>query len=67
MEITTGFLLQVAIYLITFGTFGGTILTKISALEKKVEKHNNVIERLYVCEESLKSAHHRLDEMRAVK
>jgi len=67
MEITTGFILQVAIYLITFGTFGGTIITKINALEKKVEKHNGMVERMYKCEESCKSAHHRIDEMRAVK
>lgn len=67
MEITTGFILQVAIYLITFGTFGGTIITKINALEKKVEKHNGMVERMYKCEESLKSAHHRIDEMRAAK
>ena len=40
---------------------------QISTLEKKVEKHNNVIERTYRCEESLKSAHHRIDELRAAK
>lgn len=40
---------------------------QISALEKKVEKHNGVIERTYRNEESIKSAHHRIDEMRAAK
>lgn len=40
---------------------------QISSLEKKVEKHNQVVERTYRCEESLKSAHHRIDELRAAK
>lgn len=64
MEFTTANIIQIGIYLITLGTFGGTILTKISNLEKKVDKHNGVIERMYRCEESLKSAHHRIDELR---
>lgn len=34
---------------------------QIAALERKVEKHNNLIERMYKCEESLKSAHKRID------
>ena len=34
---------------------------QIAALERKVEKHNNFIERMYKCEESLKSAHKRID------
>ncbi len=37
---------------------------QITNLEKKVDKHNNVIERMYKCEESIKSAHHRIDELR---
>lgn len=40
---------------------------QISILEKKVEKHNNVVERIYRCEESLKSAHKRVDELREGK
>lgn len=34
---------------------------QISVIDKKVEKHNNMIERMYRCEESVKSAHKRLD------
>ncbi|MCI5891865.1 MAG: hypothetical protein MRZ66_00445 [Clostridiales bacterium] len=36
---------------------------RISQLEKKVEKHNNLIERMTVVEQSTKSAHKRLDEL----
>ena len=82
MEMTTSNIIQIMVYLVTFGILIGTLKTQnsalkeqyislkeqlsmqISSLEKKVEKHNGVIERTYICEESLKSAHHRLDELR---
>lgn len=34
---------------------------RIEQLEKKVEKHNSVVERLTIVEQSTKSAHKRLD------
>lgn len=34
---------------------------KITELTNKVEKHNNLVERMVVVEQSTKSAHHRLD------
>lgn len=34
---------------------------KITELTSRVEKHNNLIERMVVVEQSTKSAHHRLD------
>ena len=37
---------------------------RLEQLEKKVEKHNNLVERMALVEASTKSAHHRLDEMR---
>ena len=36
---------------------------RLEQLEKKVEKHNNVIERMAVAENAIQSAHHRLDEL----
>ena len=36
---------------------------QIADLTKKVEKHNNVVERMAVAENSIKSAHHRIDEL----
>lgn len=36
----------------------------ISRLDEKVNKHNNLIERMALVEASVKSAHHRIDEMK---
>lgn len=36
---------------------------RIEQLEKKVEKHNNLAERMIKVEQSTSSAHHRLDEI----
>lgn len=36
---------------------------RIEQLEKKVEKHNNLCDRMIVVEQSTKSAHHRIDEI----
>lgn len=53
-----------------FGTLGGIIASgrltayRISQLEKKVEKHNNLVERMIKVENSVKSAHHRIDEIK---
>ena len=38
---------------------------RIEQLEEKVKKHNNLVERMIVVEQSTKSAHHRLDELLA--
>lgn len=54
------------------GSFGGMRLMgyRIEQLEKKVEKHNNVIERVYKLEESeavqnekIAVANHRIDDL----
>lgn len=36
---------------------------RIEQLEKKVEKHNNLAERMIKVEQSTSSAHHRLDRL----
>ena len=36
---------------------------RIEQLEKKVEKHNNLADRMIMVEQSVKSAHHRLNEI----
>lgn len=47
------------------GSFGGTQLIKyrIEQLEKKVEKHNSIMERTYRLEEKVKVANHRIDDL----
>lgn len=57
-------IVQLAVYLVSIASLGGAILTRIKNLEEKVEKHNSVVERMYRVEESVKSAHHRIDEIK---
>ena len=47
------------------GSFGGMKLMsyRIEQLEKKVEKHNSVVERTFVLEEQIKVANHRIDDL----
>ena len=55
------------------GTLGGSFLGvlasnklinyRIQQLEKKVEKHNNLVERMVIVETEVKSAQHRLDSL----
>lgn len=37
---------------------------RLEQLEIKVNKHNNLVERMTKVEQSVKSAHHRIDELR---
>lgn len=52
------------------GTFGGILVSskltnyRIEMLEQKVQKHNNMVERLYKVEDSTASAHKRIDELK---
>lgn len=51
------------------GTAGGIITSskltnyRIQQLEKKVDKHNTIIERTYILEEKMKVANHRIDDL----
>lgn len=51
------------------GSLGGILASarlttyRIEQLEKKVEKHNSVVERVTLVEQSTKSAHHRIDDI----
>ena len=47
------------------GSFGGTQLInyRIEQLEKKVEKHNSVVERTFLLEEKMKVANHRIEDL----
>lgn len=51
-----------------FGVIASSSLTRyrVKKLEEKVEQHNQVVERVFKLEESTKSAHHRIDEIREV-
>ena len=51
------------------GSFGGILVAnklvnfRLEQLEKKVEKHNNLIERIAMAEKDIKIINHRLDEL----
>ncbi|MBW2002992.1 MAG: hypothetical protein JRI72_00045 [Deltaproteobacteria bacterium] len=64
MQLSTEFWIQIVVYSISMGSLAGALLTKLRYLEKKQDKHNNLIERMVIVEQSTKSAHHRLDEIR---
>lgn len=51
------------------GSLGGILASnrltnyRIVQLEKRVDKHNNLIERMATAEDSIKSAHKRIDDL----
>lgn len=55
------------------GTFGGILVNtklttyRIEQLEKKVEKHNNVVERTSLIEKDIKVIYHELNELRGAR
>ena len=52
------------------GSFAGILTSsrltmyRLERLEEKVEKHNQVVERVYRLEESVKNTHYRIEECR---
>ena len=61
---------QIMLYAISVGIIYGSIRTQMKYLEKKVDMHNNAVERLYkaekkldVIEEKQKVANHRIDDL----
>lgn len=54
---------------VAIGTFGGIMASsrltnyRIAQLEKKVDKHNSIMERTYVIEEQIKVANHRISDL----
>ncbi len=63
MNLSEGTILQIVMYIITAIGTVSTVLWRIKELEKKVDKHNGLVERMVVVEQSCKSAHHRIDEI----
>ena len=63
-EFSAEFWIMLLTYAASFGVVYGQITVRLRYLEDKMDKHNNAVERLGVVESSLKSAHHRIDELR---
>jgi len=51
------------------GSLGGIMASskltnyRLKELEKKVDKHNSIIERTYILEEKMKVANHRIEDL----
>jgi len=58
-----GTIIQMLVYLFSAGVTIGAVMWRIRELEKKVDKHNGLIERMVVVEQSTKSAHYRIDRL----
>ena len=58
------FWVQLVVYVATFSYMWGNVKTRLDVLEKKMDKHNQMQDRLAVVESSLSSVHHRVDELR---
>jgi hypothetical protein len=39
--------------MVSMGTFGGVVLTRLNNIEKKQDKHNNLMERMAVAENNI--------------
>lgn len=66
-----GILISIGVNVALVGRWSGKTSAQIAAiqgdiqrLESKQDKSNAIKERLVICEESTKSAHHRIDEIR---
>ena len=47
---STEFWIQMVVYGISIGSFAGVTLTRLSYLEKKMDVHNGLIEKMAICE-----------------
>ena len=62
--------INIVIYLLGLAAVWGSIQQRVKTLEKKMDKHNGLIEKVYklekdqaVVEESVKVANHRIEEL----
>lgn len=70
MNISPELVLSVVIQLIAIGIFIGVFKTTVAFMQEQIRdlkeemrKYNNVLERMIIAEQSVKSAHHRIDDM----
>ena len=62
--------INIVIYLLGLAVVWGSIQQRVKTLEKKMDKHNGLIEKVYklekdqaVVEESVKVANHRIEDL----
>lgn len=64
MEFDLQFWIQMLVYVAGFAAMWSNVTTRLGYLEQKMDKHNSLQERMAVVEQSTKSAHHRLDDIK---
>ncbi len=57
---STEFWVQMVVYAISIGSFAGVVLTKLAYLEKKMDKHNGLVEKVAVLEQADKDKDRRI-------
>lgn len=60
-KFSIGDILQILAYIAGVASMWGSLQARLKSLEAKMDKHNNLVERLARNEESTKSAHKRID------
>lgn len=56
-------MVQLLIGVLPLAVVWGGVTTRLKSLEDKMDRHNNLVERMVAVEQSVKSAHRRLDEL----
>ena len=64
MELSTEFWLQLLAYACSFAAVYGRLMVRIQYLEQKMDKHNQLVERVYRLEAEEKTTRQRLEELR---
>lgn len=69
-EFWVGLLIQLVVYGVSIGMIYGTVKTRLNYIEDKLDKHNNVVERVYKLEQDQavlmnkqKVADHRIQDL----
>ncbi len=63
MQLSVEFWIQITVYGVSIGSFAGVVLTKLKYLDKKVERYNNLGERIVKIEQSNRYAHNRISDL----
>ena len=57
---------DIVVYLLGLAATWGAIMWRIGALERKVDKHNHLVERMYKVEEQAERCEGRIKELEAL-
>ena len=64
MDFSAEFWIQILVYAVSLGSFAGIVITRLNYIENKQDKHNSLIERMFAVEQTTKTAHARIDEIK---